>query len=350
MQKRNKTKKNLVVSLLLLLTLSSFSCKEDAATTTPGSNNQTSSSTPEEPTTPTTSGTPTVSQTPTPAPTPIPTPQPVTQMYGVTVDSVANINDVVNSLQSLSQKPTARIVFDEGMAASYYASSAQKIHNVSYVMGELLDSFYVKSVTPAQYLARTQEYYNTLNPYVDIWEIGNEINGEWLGNTSDVIQKMTSAYDFIKSKGKTTALTLYYNEDCWMYPSEEMFTWANTNVPARMKSGLDYVLVSYYEDDCNGLRPNWENVFAKLAQMFPNSKIGFGEIGTTKSEAAKADMIERYYGMNINQDRFIGGYFWWYFVQDMVPSSKPMWQVLNNNLTARDQDPGQDQDQSQRLN
>ncbi len=369
MQKRNKTKKNLVVSLLLLLTLSSFSCKEDSATT-PGSNNQTTNSTPEEePTTPTTSGTPTVSQTPTPTPvptptptptpvptpaptpTPTPTPAPVTQMYGVTVDSVANINDVVNSLKTLSKKPTTRIVFDENMAASYYASPTQKIHNVSYVMGELLDSFYVKSVTPAQYLARTQEYYNALNSYVDIWEIGNEINGEWLGNTTDVVQKMTSAYDFIKSKGKTTALTLYYNEDCWMYPSEEMFTWANKNVPARMKSGLDYVLVSYYEDDCNGLRPNWENVFAKLAQMFPNSKIGFGEIGTTKSQAAKTDMIERYYGMSINQDRFIGGYFWWYFVQDMVPSTKPMWQVLNNNLkTGADQDPGQDQDQNLRMN
>ncbi len=331
MQKRNKTKKNIVVSLLLLLTLTSFSCKKDS-TSSSGSNNQTADSTPEDPTTPITSGTPTVSQTPPVSQTPTPNPTPSTKMYGVTIDSVANINDTVNSLKALSQKPTTRIVFDEGMSASYYVNPAQKIHGVSYVMGELLDSFYVKNVTAAQYLARTEEYYNALNAYVDIWEIGNEINGEWLGNAAEVAQKMTSAYDFIKSKGKTTALTLYYNEDCWMYPSEEMFTWAGKNVPARMKSGLEYVFISYYEDDCNGLRPNWEDVFAKLAQMFPNSKIGFGEIGTIKSQAAKTDMIERYYRMNISQDRFIGGYFWWYFMQDMVPSTKPMWQVLNNNL------------------
>lgn len=326
MQKRNKTKKNIISSLLLLFILTSFSCKKDS-TSLSGSNSQTTNSTPEEPTAPpTTSGTPTVSQTPTPSPTPS------EKMYGVTIDSVANISDTVNSLKSLSQKPTTRIVFDEGMSASYYISPTQKIHNVSHVMGELLDSFYVKSVTPAQYLARTEEYYNTLHAYVDIWEIGNEINGEWLGNPTEVAQKMTSAFDFIKSKGKTTALTLYYNEDCWMYPSEEMFTWAKKNVPERMKSGLEYVFVSYYEDDCNGLRPNWEAVFAKLAEMFPNSKIGFGEIGTIKSQAAKTDMIERYYRMNISQERFIGGYFWWYFMQDMVPSTKPMWQVLNNNL------------------
>lgn len=326
MQKRNKTKKNIISSLLLLFILTSFSCKKDS-TSLSGSNSQTTNSTPEEPTAPpTTSGTPTVSQTPTPSPTPS------EKMYGVTIDSVANISDTVNSLKSLSQKPTTRIVFDEGMSASYYISPTQKIHNVSHVMGELLDSFYVKNVTPAQYLARTEEYYNTLHAYVDIWEIGNEINGEWLGNPTEVAQKMTSAFDFIKSKGKTTALTLYYNEDCWMYPSEEMFTWAKKNVPERMKSGLEYVFVSYYEDDCNGLRPNWEAVFAKLAEMFPNSKIGFGEIGTIKSQAAKTDMIERYYRMNISQERFIGGYFWWYFMQDMVPSTKPMWQVLNNNL------------------
>ncbi|AZZ35882.1 hypothetical protein CIK05_03425 [Bdellovibrio sp. qaytius] len=322
MQNRTKTNKNIIASLILILTFTSFSCSKGSSISTE-SGTQAPSSTPDDPTQP---------PEPTPTPPPNPVPTPTAKMYGVTVDSVANINDVVNSLNSLSQKATARIVFDEGMAASYYATPIQKIHNVSYVMGEILDSFYVKNVTAAQYLARTQEYYNALSSSVDIWEIGNEINGEWLGNTSDVATKMTSAYDFIKSKGKTTALTLYYNEDCWKYPSEEMFTWANANVPARMKSGLDYVLVSYYEDDCNGLRPNWQQVFAKLAQMFPNSKIGFGEMGTTKSQAAKTDMIQRYYRMNISQDRFVGGYFWWYFVQDMVPSSKPMWQILNNNL------------------
>ena len=316
MKMKCKTNKNVIAALILLLTMTTFSCKKNS-TSSSVTDTRTPSSTPDDPA---------------PTPNPIPHPTPSLKMFGVTVDSVANINDVVNSLKTLSQKATTRIVFDENVRATYYVNAAQKIHNVSHIMGELLDSYYVKDVTVAQYLARTQEYYNALSSYVDIWEIGNEINGEWLGNASDVAQKMTSAYDFIKSKGKTTALTLYYNEDCWMYPSEEMFTWANKHVPASMKTGLDYVLISYYEDDCNGLRPDWEVVFAKLAQMFPNSKIGFGEIGTTKSEAAKTDMIERYYRMRISQDRFIGGYFWWYFVQDMVPASKPMWQILNNNL------------------
>jgi hypothetical protein len=328
MKKQDKTKKYiLTLAIFISASLLMFGCDTDSTTSTPNENQSASNppdSTGSDPADPTPAD---PGQTPSPAPTPA-----AKTIYGVTIDSVANLSSITTALKNLSQKPTTRIVFDEGVSASYYLNATKQIHEVSYIMGEILDSFYVKNYSVSEYIKRTEEYYNLLSPYVDIWEVGNEINGEWLGNASDVAQKMTGAYDFIKSKGKVTALTLYYNEDCWMYPSEEMFTWANKNVPARMKTGLDYVLVSYYEQDCNGLRPDWEKVFAKLAEMFPNSKIGFGEIGTTESSEAKADMIERYYKMNISQERFIGGYFWWYFMQDMVPMTKPMWQVLNNNL------------------
>jgi len=67
-----------------------------------------------------------------------------------------------------------------------------------------------------------------------------------------------------------------------------------------MNQGLDYVLVSYYEEDCNNLKPDWNTVFAKLAAMFPNSRIGFGEVSTS-DPAKKAEYLTRYYTMKINQ-------------------------------------------------
>lgn len=276
----------------------------------------------------TTSVTPTPTPTPTPVPTPTPTPVPTGAVYGITLDSVSNIAEIVKSLSSLSHKPTTRIVFDEGMPASYYANAAAQIHAVSFVMGEILDSFYMKSITTSGYEARTTEYMNTLSNNVDIWEIGNEINGEWLGDTPSVVAKMNASYNKVKSAGKKTALTLYYNEECWANRSNEMFTWAQANVSAAMKSGLDYVWISYYEDDCNNLQPNWPSVFQKLAAMFPNSKIGFGEVGTNKS-ASKAAYINRYYNMTINQPNYVGGYFWWYGSQDLVPMTKPLWSIFN---------------------
>ena len=255
-------------------------------------------------------------------------------MYGVTVDDVSGLSDVVTSLSSLSKMPTTRVVFDENVAPSYYRKPVEAINKVSYVMGEILDSYYVKTLTVAGYTDRTRQYLSALGDVVDLWEVGNEINGEWLGNNADVVAKMTGAYDVVKSAGKPTALTLYYNQDCWSKPSNEMFKWSEANVPARMKQGLDYVFISYYEADCNGLKPNWQDVFQKLGAMFPNSKIGFGEVGTS-SRNEKADYLTRYYTMKINTPNYVGGHFWWYFRQDMVPSTKPLLQTLNSAISAK---------------
>lgn len=253
-------------------------------------------------------------------------------LYGVTVDDIySNLNGIVDSLDSLSQTPTTRIVFDEFVPAKEYRPSVDAIREVSFIMGEILDSFYMRQYSVSKFKQRTDEYLNEFKEKVDIWEIGNEINGEWLGKTSDVVKKMTYAYDKVKEKGGRAALTLYYNKDCWSRSSNEMFTWAEANIPDHLKMGLDYVLISYFEEDCNNLRPDWPVIFQRLGEMFPTSKIGFGEVGTTK-KSKKKEYLKRYYGLRISHPRYVGGYFWWWYKQDMVPKSKPLWKVLNNTI------------------
>lgn len=254
-------------------------------------------------------------------------------IYGVTVDDISELPPIIESLQRLARKPTARIVFDETVGPAYYRKAAIAMSQVSYLMGEILDSAYVRRISVTGYLNRTTRYLDSMGDIVHIWEVGNEVNGEWLGTTASVVAKISGAYDLVKARGKVAALTLYYNEDCWSRKSNEMFTWAQTNIPARMKQGLDYVLISYYEEDCNDLRPDWPTVFAKLAAMFPNSKIGFGEVGTS-DPARKADTLQRYYTMKIDQPNYIGGHFWWYYREDMVPWTLPLWSVLNMAIQA----------------
>lgn len=249
------------------------------------------------------------------------------RIYGVTVDNVSKLNYIVDSLSNLPKTPTTRIVFDEFVPASDYEKAVTRIHSVSYIMGELLDSSAMHQYSVAQFKNRVNEYVNFYGNQIDIYEIGNEINGEWLGNNNDVVNKMIDAYHIVKDAGLTTELTLYYNERCWEKPANEMFRWAQENIPYEMKQNLDYVLISYYEDDCNGLQPDWQTVFNRLGEMFPNSKIGMGEIGT-KRRRKKEEYIRRYYTMKINHPRYIGGYFWWYFKQDMVPRTKSLWSVL----------------------
>jgi hypothetical protein len=278
-------------------------------------------------------------------------------LRGITVDNVKNFSEIVDSISHLRQKMTTRIVFDRGKAPPDYRAATEAIHKVSYVMGQPVDSFWMKCFTVSEYMERTRQYVDNLSDVVDIWEIANEINGDWtFGSTrrckpranvsstaaSDVTAKMIGAYDYVKSKGRIAELTLYYNKGCGEPEANEMFTWAEANIPDRMRQGLDYVLISYYEDDCHGLQPEWPAVFAKLANMFPNSKIGFGECGAQKRKApyvVKKQYVDRYYRMRIDLPNFVGGCFWWYFRQDMVPYKdarqrvNPMWQTLNEAIS-----------------
>lgn len=255
-----------------------------------------------------------------------------TFIYGVTVDSIEELPDTIDSLKSLAVKPMTRVVFDPWQPASDYAPSVSQIYGASFVMGEILDSYSFSQYNLTQYKQRTKSYFNNMKNIVDIWEVGNEINGEWLGGTTAVVAKVSGAYDIVKAAGGRTALTLYYNPQCWEKPSHEMFRWVTTNIPARIKQGVDYVWVSYYEEDCNNYQPNWSDVMNRLSAIFPNSKIGIGECGT-RQEDKKAELVKRYYSLKVNLPAFVGGYFWWYFKQDMVPKTQPLWDVLNTTLT-----------------
>jgi hypothetical protein len=254
-------------------------------------------------------------------------------LFGVTLDEVANLTDQLVALRELPVMPVARVVFDD-VAAGYYHAPLGELKRVAYVMGELVDSSGVKDMTNAAYLARTKEYFAALEDRVDIWEIGNEINGQWLGRTSDVVIKMSQSYRYVKSRGGRTALTLFYNETCAYDRAHEMFTWAKTNVPADMKAGLDYVLISWYPYGCNNAKPDWRSVFRRLGAIFPNAKLGFGEVGIAgkATRSQKADLVREFYGLPRLGRNYVGGYFWWYFAEDMVPATRPLWRVLSDAI------------------
>ncbi|HUM05099.1 MAG TPA: hypothetical protein VLT90_06540 [Terriglobales bacterium] len=285
-------------------------------------------------------------------------------IHGVTIDDKHDIRKakvlpkVLDSLSHLSVKPTARIVYTPGnkkgrFVASSYLEATLQIRSVAYVMGQPVDSFYMHCFTPAEHLARFKDYVDTLGSAVDIWEIGNEINGEWLfGSTrkcrpkasvdqtsqADVVTKMVEAYDYVKSRGKVAALTLYYNSPCRRPAANEMFAWVDANIPARMKTGLDYVLISYYEVDCAGHRPDWESLFRRIADIFPNSRLGISEFGWSNSRSSNEvvkDLISRYYALRPNVSNWVGGGFYWEFAIDMVPRDpRPgsMWTVIDTAM------------------
>jgi hypothetical protein len=288
-------------------------------------------------------------------------PEPI---HGVTVDNTHDVRDatfratLLESLRRLSVKPTARIVYTPGndqgfFSAASYLEATRQIKSVGYVMAQPVDSSYMRCFTPAEHLSRFKDYVTVLGPFVDVWEVGNEINGEWLwGSTNgcvpkasvsmtsqaDVATKMTEAYDYLKSQGKVTALTLYYNTPCHRPAANEMFAWVDANIPARMKRGLDYVLVSYYELDCGGHRPDWQDLFGRIAAIFPNSRLGISEFGWSETRATDAvikDIVSRHYAIHPGVSNWAGGGFYWEFAIDMVsydPSQGSLWSTINTAM------------------
>jgi hypothetical protein len=266
-------------------------------------------------------------------------------LRGITYDDLSSrcgvSSDELTTVQALTH-PTVRVVFDP-IGPSCYESGMQALHHYAYTMGELADSSSIKRYSLEQIKARTKAYVKALADTTDLWEIGNEVNGEWLSNVKcpsydecpaqaqDVISKVQAMYDIVNAHGLTTEMTLYYQVPKWVTPGYDMISWERTYVPASMHRGLRYVLVSYYEAGNYGARPSraqWNKIFKQLAADFPNAMVGFGEIGMaapiTTGSLADAQSIFSYY-MSIappNLPRFTRAGFWWYSAEDLVPSTK----------------------------
>jgi len=278
-------------------------------------------------------------------------------LYGVTIESVSNLAAVNTALSKHTKRPTTRIVFQKGDAPSAYTNAVSTLRNTSYIMGEILDSTALGKTSVADYKLRTADYVNTFKNNIDIWEVGNELNGAWVGSDPAVIRsKVKAAYDVVevdnKALGLRSAITLNYwpSSNCYGKSWEVTQTFADALAAAYpdIKNGVDYIFLSFYETACTPPeRPTVEQfkaIFKSLSVTFPNAKLGMGEIGAqgqddevaTPSLAKKQDIAKYYYGMNaalkstFAPGKYVGGYFWWYYYQDAVPfdKSNSMWSSI----------------------
>ncbi|MFS4460051.1 hypothetical protein [Bdellovibrio sp. HCB2-146] len=281
---------------------------------------------------------------------------PPSPLIGVTIDDVTPVQEIIRSLSQITIKPTARVVFDFGRSPNSYKSALIKMKSAAYIMGQIADSSEMKNITPEAYRLRTQTFWRALQNEVDIWEVGNEVNGLWLG--PHAFEKIRNAYEEISKKKSLTAVTFFYEgepEDtvnCIEAPGSDMFSWihkhfeldkkpsARSSQSEKMRLGLSYVFVSWYPDQCFEIKPRWKEVFIKLAQIFPNAKVGFGEIGPEKPQFGseyEINLIREFYSMSKDpqfHENFVGGYFWWHFVSEMVPAEKtPLLKTLNEAIS-----------------
>lgn len=284
--------------------------------------------------------------TSTPAPTATPTPPQPTSgrtvpgpIYGVTIDNTTNYKAMAKALTKFPYFPTARVVLDPGTTPADYSTPINALRPNAYIMAELQDSADMKAQTIASFQQRASTFYSGLKNLVDIWEVGNEINGDWLG--TGVEDKLRAGFKVIDDAGATTAITFFWfgepgQSNCIPASKYEMFTWISNlqqlNIAPssrdpqneKMRLNLDYALISWYPDQCGNIKPNWESIFARLAVIYPNAKIGIGEIGTANPQNGSTyelNLIKEFYpmGSTLNMPAsYIGGYFWWYWAEEFT--------------------------------
>jgi hypothetical protein len=247
----------------------------------------------------------------------------------VTIDSITGIAKVVAAEKSLPERPTTRVYFSVSEPASYYASAVPLLHTVSQVMGELLDSSDATSISTSAFQSRIEDYLDTLGSSVDLWEIGNEVNGNWTGPYATGAAKIDEAYRDVAKTGGKTALTLYANEygpdHCGDGVSElTPVQYSEQYVPMAVRAGLTDVFESYYPTECGNTYPTDAQVATEmrsLHSLYPNTRLGFGEVGlprpVTRRTLVTGQAVMRWaYSLDPGLPYYVGGYFWWYALED----------------------------------
>jgi hypothetical protein len=265
-------------------------------------------------------------------------------LAGVTAADVSDLGGLVASARHLPVMPATRLYFDVTQPPRAYAAAVRALHPVSYLMGELLDSSDETSITAAAYKRRVSAYLAAFGPAIDIWEIGNEVNGDWTGPYPVVAAKLTTAYRLVAARRLRTALTLYENAGCGDGGGElSPSAFSRKYVPVSVRDGLSYVFLSYYEDQCGGRRPSartWTAVFRSLRALYPRARVGFGEIGlddpvTRATIGAARSLVRYYYGLPVRLPYYAGGYFWWYYAEDCSPyATRPLWRAIRSGFLA----------------
>jgi hypothetical protein len=268
-------------------------------------------------------------------------------LYGITVNSVRGIAKVTAMERTLPHRPTARVYFDSSEPATYYASAVAQLHAAGGVMGELLDSGEAAAMSASAYQARVEDYVGTLGASVDIWEIGNEVNGNWTGPYAAGADRIAEAYADVAATGSATALTLFANEygqdNCGDGAAElTPVQYSEQDVPATVREGLTYVFESYYPTLCGSTFPSEAQVAAEMAALhalYPNARLGFGEVGlprpvTHRSLTTGKAVMAWAYGLDPGLPYYVGGYFWWYALEDAVRGKALLGPSLRDAVTA----------------
>ncbi len=265
----------------------------------------------------------------------------------------------VNTIESMtSATPSTetgwvRFVMDPTVATSTYAAEITYAHAHGLkVLLEPVDSAYCDASSPTPGFDCSLASYHTAfvnattlltgTAAPDAFEVGNEVNGDWLlsSGTNTPAARLADAATVVTNNapGKLRVLTLFWQVNTAQSTSTSMFNWSRTNLTSSIRANLDMVLLSTYVEQAP-LGLAFDQVMRQMQTEFTGKKIGIGELGywiagqrywwaysnlpsTSKPTVAQLQPIaDQYYRASLGYAGSVSAGFWWNYPSEVANSA-----------------------------
>ena len=212
------------------------------------------------------------------------------------------------------------------------------------VLGAILDTAqWPKTLTPRAYAERVKNIVLHYKGQVSSWEIGSEINGDWLGGASEPLSldQVFQIYSAGAAAAKEfdpateTMATLYWWEATAPDRAHSLSDWLRRYVPKGFGDSADVIGLELYPED-NPVGMALERAFDTTADAAPRRKLMLSSFGYVEKDRLKGywwlapndvdggrkDLLILYTVASCAMRGSVCGGFWWQTLDQMLPAGR----------------------------
>ncbi|HXT01612.1 MAG TPA: hypothetical protein VN915_13130 [Elusimicrobiota bacterium] len=209
------------------------------------------------------------------------------------------------------------------------------------VIGSILDTTqWPKTLTPEAYAERVKNIVLHYKGQISSWEIGSEINGDWLGGASEPLSldQVFKIYMAGAAKAKEldpeteTMATLYWWEATAPDRAHSLSGWLKRYTAQGFGKNADMIGVELYPED-NPVGMALERSFDTVADALPQQKLMLSSFGYVEKDQLKGywwlapddvdggrkDLLILYTVASCAMRSSVCGGFWWQTLDQMLP-------------------------------
>ncbi len=209
------------------------------------------------------------------------------------------------------------------------------------IMATVLDTGqWPRNMTPQIYAQRTKNLALHYKEQIRSWEVGNELNGDWLGGASASMtcDQVYHIYSAGAAKIKEldpsleTVATLYWWDGTAPDTEHSLFGWLKRYSRQGFGHDLDVLSLSLQPDD-NPVGLAFETIFERVQAELPDKSLMLGSLGYVDKDklqgywwfrpddvpAAREDLLVFAATASCAMPHSLCGGFWWQTLEQMIP-------------------------------